>query len=552
MATDGRHSTHSRVRTMVVAAVSAALAAAGALTATAQSGSSPSGDDQASGYPGKHPVVATDHGEVRGQADALVTSYKGIPYAKPPTGGLRWKAPQPAAKWNGVRDATAFGGSCTQGSGWDPGYDKPTLNEDCLYLNVYRPSRSTKKNLPVFVWNHGGGNTGGAGRDTNPDKFVTRQDVVYVTINYRLGAMGWLYSDALAKDNKDGAAGNFGLLDQQAALRWVQHNIGSFGGNPDNVTLAGQSAGARNTCTQLAAPGARGLFDRAILQSGGCTSPTRSTQEAAKSGDDFSAALNCPSTKDQLACLRGKTPAEILAAQQKVAQSSSVYGTSVLPEDPLALLKAGKLTKLPVVVGGTSDESQQSVYGQYDYRGNPLTAAQVAGLVEDTYPEGADRIEAAYPVDDYWSPTVAWGAIQSDQRACRDQTQRERLAADTRSYAYEFAEKDGPPFTSIWRLGTDYPFGATHVNDLGYLWDYLGTALPFSTDQVALSNQMISYWGSFTEDGDPAVKSAPAWPTYSSQGSMLQFQAPSARRVTHAQIDKEHHCALWDAVSPAP
>lgn len=190
---------------MVVAAVSAALAAAGALTATAQSGSSPSGDDQASGYPGKHPVVATDHGEVRGQADALVTSYKGIPYAKPPTGGLRWKAPQPAAKWNGVRDATAFGGSCTQGSGWDPGYDKPTLNEDCLYLNVYRPSRSTKKNLPVFVWNHGGGNTGGAGRDTNPDKFVTRQDVVYVTINYRLGSMGWLYSDALAKDNKDGA-----------------------------------------------------------------------------------------------------------------------------------------------------------------------------------------------------------------------------------------------------------------------------------------------------------------------------------------------------------
>ncbi|QMW66741.1 carboxylesterase family protein [Mumia sp. ZJ1417] len=502
-------------------------------------------------YAGQYPVVRTDKGQVRGEAKSMVTSFKGIPYAEPPVGNLRWKAPQSAESWRGVRDATEFGGSCVQGSGWDPGYEEVTLTEDCLYLNVYRPTNSSKKKLPVFVWNHGGGNTGGAGRDTNPDKFVTKQDVVFVTINYRLGAMGWLYTNGINQDNRDGAAGNFGILDQQAALKWVQKNIRSFGGDPDNVTLAGQSAGARNTCTQLASPGAKGLFDRVILQSGGCNSPARTQEAAATSGDRFAAELGCATGAGQTACLRSKSPAEVLAAQQKVGQSASVYGTRVLPEDPFELLKAGRLTNLPVIIGGTSDERQQSVFGQYDYRGNPLTEEQVSDLIDSTYEDGADAVKAAYDVGDYHSPTVAWGAIQSDERACTDQTQRNRFAADTRTYAYEFAEKDGPPFTSIWRLNTDYPFGATHVNDLGYLWDYLGTALPFSTDQVDLSNQMISYWASFAEVGDPDVRHAPDWPRYRVEGNQLQFVAPSAAEVSSTDIEASHKCELWDEVSPA-
>jgi para-nitrobenzyl esterase len=500
----------------------------------------------------KHnPVVRTDKGAVRGESASMVTSFKGIPYAAPPVGDLRWKAPQPAAAWSGVQDALEFGGSCVQGTGWDPGYDQPTLNEDCLYLNVYRPSTTDKKNLPVFVWNHGGGNTGGAGRDTNPDKFVTRQDVVFVTINYRLGAMGWLYTDGLNQENTDGAAGNFGLLDQQAALRWVQKNIRAFGGNPDNVTLAGQSAGARNTCTQLAAPGAKGLFDRAILQSGGCNSPARTQSAAATSGDRFAAELGCATGAGQTACLRSKSPAEVLAAQQKVSQNASVFGTSVLPNDPIELLKAGRLTDLPVILGGTSDERQQAVYGQYDYRGNPLTVEGVQQLISSTYGDDAAQVQSAYDIGSYYSPTVAWGAIQSDERACSDQVQRDRFALDTRTYAYEFAEKDPPAFTSIWRLNTDYPFGATHVNDLGYLWDYLGTALPFSTEQVSLSNQMISYWGSFADDGKPDVRHAPEWPRYSPSGDQLQFVAPSATKVPTETITTAHNCALWDEVSPA-
>lgn len=157
----------------------------------------PGHGDTTPDYPDQYPVVRTDGGLVRGEAKAMVTSFKGIPYAAAPIDDLRWKAPQPVEGWAGVRDATEFGGSCTQGTGWDPGYDEPTLNEDCLYLNVYRPSNAKNKKLPVLVWNHGGGNQGGAGRDTNPSRFVTRQDVVYVTINYRLGATGYLMTPSL-------------------------------------------------------------------------------------------------------------------------------------------------------------------------------------------------------------------------------------------------------------------------------------------------------------------------------------------------------------------
>ena len=501
-------------------------------------------------YAGQYPVVATKTGPIRGEAKSMVTSYKGIPYAAPPVGELRWKAPQPVQPWHGVLDTTKFGSSCVQGTGWDPGYENPTLTEDCLVLNVYRPTNTKAKNLPVFVWNHGGGNVAGAGRDTNPDKFVTKTDVVYVTINYRVGAMGWLDTSALEASNPDGAAGNFGLLDQQAALKWVQKNISAFGGNPDNVTLAGQSAGGSNTCAQLASPGARGLLDRAILQSGGCSA--RTPEAARQSGAQFAAGLGCTNSATEVACLRGKSSAEILAAQGKYKQSGPVAGNAVLPIDPLVLLKTGHLTNLPVITGGVSDESQQSVFGAYDYLGNPITEAMYNTLINTTYPNGADQVRAAYPTKDYKSPTVTWGAIQSDQRACRDQTLRDRMAANTKTFVYEFAEKKGPAFTSIWRLNTDYPFGATHVNDLGYLWDYLGTALPFSTDQVDLSDQMISYWSSFATTGSPKAPYAPTWPQYQPQGNLVQLVAPSAKVVTHAAIDTEHNCSLWNAVSPAP
>jgi len=507
------------------------------------------GNGPADPYPGAHPVVRTESGRLQGTARSQLTEFLGIPYAKAPVGALRWKPPQPVQPWRGVRAATSFGGSCVQGTGWDPGYEKPTLNEDCLYINVFRPSTSKGKKLPVFVWNHGGGNTGGAGRDVDPTKFVVQSGAIFVTFNYRLGAMGYLTTKGLNADNPSGAAGNFGLLDQQAALKWVQKNIKAFGGDAKNIALAGQSAGASNTCAQLASPGAKGLFQKAIMESGGCSARTEA--DALTQGAAFAAAAGCTAEATQVACLRAKTPAQILAAQTAVRISGGVWGNPVLPEDPVTLLRERRLTNLPVLIGANSDESQQSVFGAYDYQGNPLTASTYENLVRTTYGTNAARVLAAYPVGSFWSPTVAWGQVLSDQSACRTQTLRARMAAATKTYTYEFAEKDGPPFTSIWRLGTNYPFGATHVNEMGYIFDYLGTALPFNRDQVDLSTQMITYWSTFAATGNPNAAYSPRWPSYRAGGSIMQFKAPGYGTVPASVISSQHGCALWDEIAPA-
>ncbi|PUB32304.1 para-nitrobenzyl esterase [Promicromonospora sp. AC04] len=547
----------SRIRNVAGGAVLAAImtvtlaqapAGPNAGSATEQAATVQAGSGQHTERDGRpvSTVVSTESGKVRGEAGAMVTSYEGIPYAAPPVDDLRWRSPQPVEAWRGVRDATAPGPSCVQGSGWDPGYEEPTLTEDCLYLNVHRPSTADRR-LPVFVWIHGGGNTGGAGSDTDPAKFVSRSDVVYVTVNYRLGAMGYLDTPALeASNDDDGSTGNFGILDQQAALRWVQDNIAAFGGDPRAVTIGGQSAGASNTCVHLSAPGSQGLFDRAIMQSGSCSA--RTPDAAQSSGEALAAVLGCPDTDAQVACLRGASAAEVLAAQQEVRQSGAVAGNAVLPTDPAELLATGRLADVPVLLGATSDESQQSVFATYDYVDDPLTVDGLYDLITERFDEHADAVREAYPADDYASPTVAWGDVLSDQRACRDQNIRDAMAAGNRTYTYEFAEQDGPPFTSIWRLGTDYPFGATHVNDLGYLWDYLGTALPFSADQVRLSDQMISYWSSFITTGEPDVRTAPAWPRYRPGGQVMQLTAPSGHVVDSAAIDAAHGCDLWDEV----
>lgn len=544
--------TRRRPPTWRTTLVAAAVAGTAILALPSAQAGAPAAAPAASFAPqDARPVVRTTDGLLAGSTGAQVTRFLGVPYAQAPVGDLRWKAPRPAARWDGVRDATRFGGSCTQGSGWDPGYEQDTLNEDCLYLNVYVPSSATTADdLPVVVWNHGGGNTGGAGRDTDPARFLASQDAVFVTINYRLGAMGWLDTTGLeAANGDDGSAGNFGLLDQQAALRWVQENISAFGGDPRDVTLAGQSAGASNTCAQMASPAAQNLFARAVLQSGGCTG--RAPEVARAAGEAFAVAAGCPDPATQLDCLRAKSPEEVLRAQQASSPGGgAVVGNRVVPESPAVLLAQGRLTDKPVVVGGTSDESQQSVFGNYDHKGNPLTEQTYADLVRATYPAAAEEVLATYPAAEAWSPSVAWGTVSSDVRACQVQTLRSRFAADTATWAYEFAEEEGPAFTSIWRLGVDYPFGATHVNDLGYLWDYLGTSLPFDSDQTELSQTMTTFWGTFARTGDPNGPTTPTWPRYDRSPQVMRLVAPGSAAVPSAQVSADHHCGLWDRVAP--
>src|SRR6266568_8308046 len=289
-----------RVRTGLAAGAAATavlIAAAACTNATATSGAGKSAGQSASTNPDTPLVVATADGTVRGRAVAATDEFLGIPYAAPPVGALRWQPPRPPAPWHGTRAASSYAPHCPQPSG---SFGRASTSEDCLYLNVFAPAGARGKHLPVMVWVHGGSLRTGESDDYNPAGLV-RDGVVVVTINYRLGALGFLADAALAS-RPGGPAGNYGLMDQQAALRWVQRNIGGFGGNPGEVTLFGESAGGLSTLAQLISPGARGLFQRAIVESGTYELTEQSLATAESAGDAFAAKVGC--TSDTAACLR--------------------------------------------------------------------------------------------------------------------------------------------------------------------------------------------------------------------------------------------------------
>ncbi|MFI6039167.1 carboxylesterase family protein [Streptomyces sp. NPDC051315] len=308
---------------------------------------------QSSSTPGSRPlsaVVQTADGKIRGTHRTGYDAWLGIPYAADASGAGRWKAPRPAAKLSGVRDATSFSSRCAQNSGWDPGYEKTVTTEDCLDLNVYVPD-TARARTPVVVWIHGGGFTGGAGQDTNPGRFVTQTGAIVVTLNYRLGVLGTLNIPQPQAEGKDGP-GNYGLLDQQAALRWVHANIDRFGGDPKNVTLAGQSAGAGSVCDHLASPTAKGLFSRAVLMSGGCSLQSAASGRAQSTA--FVKEAGCAAA-DVLACLRAKPAADLLAAQKTAGVSPSVGGRA-FPVDPATAVRTGQFNRVPVMLGQTNSE----------------------------------------------------------------------------------------------------------------------------------------------------------------------------------------------------
>jgi para-nitrobenzyl esterase len=500
-------------------------------------------------------VVQTSGGAVHGAAQTGYDAWLGIPYAADPTGDRRWTAPQPAAKWSGVREATRFGDRCVQGSGWDPGYGNPTLTEDCLSLNVYAPA-GARSRLPVLVWIHGGGFTGGAGQDTNPRKFAQQTNAVVVTINYRLGALGFLNLPQLQRDG----TGNFGLLDQQVALRWIQANVGHFGGDARNVTIAGQSAGGTSVCAQLASPTAKGLFARAIIMSGGCSLSSAAAGETASQA--FVQQIGCATATDVLACLRSKPAADIITAQQKAGVRPSVGGAA-FPTDPATAVPSGKFNRVPVLLGQVNSERALFTFQNYDYAGKPLTAAQYEAQVRSTYGTDADAVLSEYPLSRFDTPGIAWTTMQNDQTSYTRQTLIGQLSRYVPTYAYEFAESRTPHFVSIYliqqqnEVARNFPFlGATHVDDLGYLWEYLGQTLPYSDDELELSNQMIRYWGTFAASGNPNGARTPQWPKYSQNTDRFMSLSacdtspatgapPAACSSVTNQFGQEHNTAFW-------
>ncbi|WP_242579099.1 carboxylesterase/lipase family protein [Amycolatopsis sp. 195334CR] len=482
-------------------------------------------------------VVRTDAGAVRGTVTEQVRTFQGVPYAAPPVGGLRWRAPQPVRPWTGVRDATAPGSVCPQDK--NPEAPGGSTNEDCLYLNVTTPTGGAK-HKPVVVWTPGGGFFMGAGSNYGAQRMAERGDAVVVTINYRLGIFGFYGQHGLP------GSGTFGLQDQQAALRWVQRNIRAFGGDPGNVTMAGESAGGMSTCAQLTSPLSAGLFHRAIMQSGSCDfnwadASQYPSQKAGSywvpeetiqaDGDAMAAELGCASVD----CLRARPAAELMG--QFTRFTSSATGTPVLPTDPGQALRDGRFHRVPVISGNNHDEARSYLIA---FDGGKIDAAKYRELlVAMAGPEQAARIAAEYPLSAYESPAHAWAAVTTDRIwSCTQLSTSRKLAREVPVYAYEFADRHSP----LAELTPGpIPLGAAHTMELPYLFALGGYEFPLRPDQQRLADQMVDYWTAFARSGDPNGAGRPQW----TPGRALSLAPSGQGGIRPVDLAAEHHCGFW-------
>ncbi|MCR6489085.1 carboxylesterase family protein [Amycolatopsis sp. OK19-0408] len=482
-------------------------------------------------------VAVTEAGPVRGTVTSGSTTYQGIPYAAPPVGPLRWQPPRPAARWTGLRDATRPAPRCAQPQNIGPASD----SEDCLYLNVTAPKTPGRK--PVMVWLHGGGNVYGAGSDYDARRLAEAGDVVVVTVNYRLGVFGFLGLPRL-----DGA-GTFGLQDQQAALRWVRRNAVAFGGNPGSVTLFGQSAGSYDVCAQLTSPAARGLFQRAIMESGSCSmtwprngvnpgipagSPWQSQESADAQGVALAASLGCAGPS-QVDCLRALPVDRLLAATQSAALPAVAYGNRVLPWRPDRALAEGRFARIPVLSGSNLDEQRLATA----FLPQAFTEDGYRQLLADAFGADAPAVAAKYPAGAYESSAVAWATVATDRVwSCAQDTDRRVLARYAPVYGYEFADRAAPP---QFPFPAGLPSGAYHGAEMVYLFDLNGTPAPLDAGQRALADRMIRSWTTFARTGNPG----PEWPR-----TAAQSLAPG--KPATVDVAAEHNCSFWVTIGNGP
>jgi para-nitrobenzyl esterase len=520
--------------------LTAAAVTLGALAAAAPAVSASTFGDQAAASAGG-PVAGTANGAVRGLARGTVDEFLGIPYAAPPVGALRWRPPQPAASWPGVRDATQFAPHCPQSP---TPFGQASESEDCLFLNVFTPShQGTGSRHPVMVWIHGGALVTGESDDYIPIKLV-EDGVTVVTINYRLGALGFLAHPALADAN--GQSGDYGLMDQQAALRWVQHNIASFGGDPYNVTIFGESAGGLSTLSQVASPQARGLFERAIVESGSYNLTQASLSSAEAAGEAFAARAGC--TSQTAACLRSLPVSAILANQSAAGYTPNI-NTEVLPETLKSAFATGTFNRVPIINGTNRDEWRLFV-ALSELEGNPVTASNYQSMISSTLgvsPAVAAVIAAKYPLSAFPSPSIALGAVGTDAIfACPALAIDQSVSRFVPTFAYEFNDENAP---ENFLPPVSFPYGAAHASEIQYLMDLPTAAFPgtLSAQQQQLAATMKGYWTNFATRGFPSSFGTQFWPLFNNLTRKMQSLAPPTPQI-ETGFPAAHNCAFWAAL----
>jgi para-nitrobenzyl esterase len=469
------------------------------------------------------PMVSAPAGKLQGVAAGNVHVFKGIPYAMAPVGALRWKPPLPAPKWKGVRAATEFGAACIQPKGKPDSiyfWSLPSTSEDCLFLNVWAPANASR--APVFFWIHGGALSGGSSSEPLYDGTrMAELGIVVVSINYRMGPLGFLVHPALSAESRRNISGNYGLLDQVEALEWVKRNIASFGGDPANVTIAGESAGGLSVMYLMSAPGAQGLFAKAVAQSAYMVSAQelRTTGHDAYSGEAIGVWLAGKLGAGDLAGLRSLDPQQItdVAAANGFFPFFVIDGR-ILPRQVVDVFDRGEQSKVPMLAGFNSGEirSLRALAPPV-----PADAATYEKEIRARYAEQADAFLKLYPAsnlqESIWATTrdslYGWTA---------ERLMVKQAALGVPSYLYLFDH--GYP------AADDRGLHAFHASELPYMWGNPNRTplnwpkLPDTAAEKKLSDAMLEYWVSFAKTGVPAASGQPAWPAYGSERNYMSFE----------------------------
>lgn len=498
-------------------------------------------------------VLDTPAGSIGGLTSGTVDQFLGIRYA------TAERFASPVSQPLGAGPFTTFGSRCPQGTGASFGGE-----EDCLFLNVYRPSGvDASESLPVLFWIHGGSFTSGAGSDYDPSRLVETNRIIVVTVNYRLGPLGFL---ALAPSGGgEGLSGEYGLQDQQEALRWVRANIAPFGGDPARVTIAGESAGGASVCAHVTAPSSGGLFAQAIIQSASCVVIDLASAQAAGAGT--ASAAQCADPATAVDCLRGKAPDQLTPAP---GTYGVVAGGALLPRAPEAVLRGGVPGGVPVLLGSLRDEI--AFFAAYFPSYFNLTEANYGAALQTVFPTATfpgvnpTEVVSLYPLEGRPAPRAfsAISAVASDSGyfvgsptfiywqalgGCVTSRLADTLSRSTATFAYEL---DDPEF--VWNTATTLsPLtkGASHTSDLPFLFE-LAAPLnqPFGVEQNALADTMVRAWGAFVNTGDPSTP-ALSWPGYTAAARSMLHLEPGKVGVT-SDFNARHHCEFWQTALRLP
>jgi len=463
--------------------------------------------------------VKVEEGLLQGMYEDDLTIYKGVPFAAPPVGDLRWRAPQPAEKWEGVRMATEFAPGPVQGQDFSFG-----KSEDCLYLNIWTPAKSAKDRIPVFVWIHGGGfGAGSASEDLFDGKKLAEKGVVLVNIAYRVGQLGFLAHPELSAENPNHVSGNYGLLDMIAALKWIRKNIAAFGGDPDKVTIFGESAGGIAVSMLCASPLAEGLFDGAISESGGSFGPSRRSSpfgenmkllaDAELTGIEYAKAAGVSS----IAELR-KIDADKLPGGRGLGMAWPNIDGYVIPDDQYKLYEEGKYNDVPVLIGYNSDEGLSF--------SRTRTPEDYINEIKGRYGKFADDLIKAYPPGDstvtksardlardvaFGWHTWIWARLQS-------QTGKSKV------FYYYFDQHEAHPADS-----PEADHGSPHAQEIPYVFQHLDVPNHIIGDRQLtqadydISEAMATYWTNFAKYGDPNGEGVPEWPAFSDSNPVVMY-----------------------------